>query len=121
MAAPDPGKKAPPGILDALVRVPLVPAAERVFTGTITSALEALANFPPFAPVIHQVDLRGPLNERLSELTEAFARLFITNTHDFLTAIVFVHAVTGASALRPLLPYMDETAALLDLLNPGFQ
>jgi hypothetical protein len=43
-------------------------------------------------------------------LTATFARVFLANAHDIYTTIAFVHAVTGPSALRPLVPYLrDET------------
>ena len=44
----------------------------------------------------------------LSDLTATFARVFLANAHDIYTTIAFVHAVTGPSALRPLMPYLRD-------------
>ena len=41
-------------------------------------------------------------------LTETFARVFLANASDLLSAIVFVHGVTSAAAIRSLLPYLSE-------------
>jgi questin oxidase-like protein len=93
---------------DAITRVAVVPPAERRFAGTITSSLEALADFPPFAPVIDLVDVDG--GRVVSELTETFARVYLANAHDFLTSVVFVHGVTSIAAVRSLLPHLaDDT------------
>jgi hypothetical protein len=93
-----------PGL--AIARVPIVPPDQRRFTGTITSSLDALDAFPPFAAVIGLAKLDGDPAEAISDLTETFARVFLANTSDTLTAIVFVHSVTSAAALRSLLPQL---------------
>ena len=106
---PDAG--APAGSLrprDAVAAVRVVPPAERAFDGTITSSLAALDRVPDFAPVAALLDTRGDPGAVLSELTETFARVFLANAHDVLTAIVFVHAVTSAAAVRSLLPCLDQ-------------
>ena len=109
-----PTDPAPRGALrarEAIAAVPVVPEAQRVFTGTIVSSLVALADFPAFAPVFGMLAVEDAPGTVLSDLTETFARVFLANTHDVLTAIVFIHAVTSAAALRTLLPYLpDETA-----------
>jgi len=94
----------------AIARVPIVPAAERRFDGTIVGSLAALEGFPPFAPVIGLVDVGGNPGRVVSELTETFARVYLGNARDFLTAIVFVHGVTAVTAVRSLLPYLSEAA-----------
>jgi len=95
---------------EAIARVPVVPPAERRFSGTIVSSLAGLSEFPPFAETIGLLDVSGDPSVVLSELTETFARVFLTNARDVLGAIVFVHAVTSASALRTLLPFLPEDA-----------
>jgi hypothetical protein len=96
---------------EAIAAVPLVPPAERVFTGTIVSSLEGLGGFAPFAPVAELLDVSPDPARTLSEITETFARVYLANARDVLTAIVFVHGVTGVAALRPLLPYLEAETA----------
>jgi hypothetical protein len=96
---------------DAIAAAPLVPEAQRRFTGTIVGSLQALDDFPDFRNAIGLLAVDGPVEPLLSELSETFARVFLANAHDTLTAIVFVHAVTSAAALRSLLPHLDDAAA----------
>lgn len=96
---------------EAIVKVAVVPPEQRRFSGTITSSLEALSDFPDFAPVIGLLDVGGDANRLLSELTEVFARVYLANTHDVLTAIVFIHGVTSVAALGNILPQLDEATA----------
>jgi hypothetical protein len=96
---------------DAIRRVPIVPEAERRFTGTIVASLERLAEFPPFADAIGMADLSGDPAATVSELTETFARVYLGSARDPLGTVVFVHGVTSAAALRSLLPALSETTA----------
>lgn len=96
---------------DAIEHVPVVPPPARRFAGTITSSLVALDDFPAFAPVIDLLDVTGNPDVVLSDLTETFVRLYLANAHDFLSAIVFVHGVTGVSAVRSILPYLPDAVA----------
>jgi hypothetical protein len=96
---------------DAIRAVPVVPPSERRFDGTIVSSLAGLDAFAPFAGAIELLDVAHDPANVLSQVAETFARVFLTNAHDTLTAIVFVHAVTSVSALRSLLPYVDADAA----------
>ncbi len=95
----------------AIRQVPVVPPDRRRFTGTITSSLAALDEFPAFAPVIALADLEGDPAAVLSELTETFARVYLANARDVLGAIVFVHGVTSVAALRSMLPHLDPETA----------
>jgi len=97
--------------LRALAAVPLVPSEKRRFSGTIVSSLEALGEFAEFAPVIDSIDPAPSPSRVLSEASEAFARAYLANAHDVLTTIVFLHAITGAAAVRQLLPLLDPHAA----------
>ena len=96
---------------EAIARVAVVPRGERRFAGTIVSSLEALDDFPPFAGAIQLLDVEGDLSLRLSELTDAFARVFLANARDVLGAIVFAHAVTSVAAVRSLAPHLDDATA----------
>jgi questin oxidase-like protein len=105
---------------EAIARVPVVPEAQRRFSGTITSSLEALAEFPAFAPVIDMLDVTIAPGALLSELTRTFAEVYLANARDVLTTIVFVHGVTSLVAIRSLLPVLDE-ATTRDAIRYGWQ
>ncbi len=96
---------------DAITQVAVVPPDQRRFSGTIVSSLEALNDVPDFAPVIDLVDVSGDAPALVSELADVFARVYLANTHDVLTAIVFIHGVTSVTALGNLLRYLDDTTA----------
>ncbi|MCW5890887.1 MAG: DUF4243 domain-containing protein [bacterium] len=95
----------------ALARVPRVPAAQRVFTGTIVSSLEALDRFAPFADVLGMLAVDADPADTLSDLSETFARVFLANARDPLAAVVFVHAVTDVTAIRSLLAVLPPAVA----------
>jgi len=96
---------------EAITHVAVVPPDRRRFSGTITSSLEALSEFPNFAPVIGLLDVGGDASRLVAELTDVFARVYLGNTHDVLTAIVFIHGVTSVAALGNMLPYLGDTTA----------
>jgi hypothetical protein len=96
---------------DAIASVARVRPEERKFAGTIVSSLEALAEFHPFSAVAERLDTDGDPGETISELTETFSRVLIANAHDVLGAIVFVHGVTGLTAIRSLLSLLEPAAA----------
>jgi hypothetical protein len=112
-----PGRLAPD---DAIAAVPLQPAGERRFRGSIVSALEGLAGFAAFVPVIDWIDVDGPPERAVSGLTRAFARVFLANARDPLGAITFVHGITSAAALRSLLPVVDAATGR-ELVRYGWQ
>jgi hypothetical protein len=105
---------------EAIAEVPRVPPEARRFAGTITSSLEALADFPPFAGVIAQARLDGDPAARAGELAETMAAVAHANLRDPLTTIVFVHGVTSTVALRSLLPRLAPATAQA-LLRYGWQ
>jgi len=95
---------------DAIARVQMIPLETRRGNfGALTDALAQLDSFPPFKDTLDAVDPSGDAHAFLSDLTATFARVFLANAHDTYTTIAFVHAVTGPSALRPLLPYLRDT------------
>jgi hypothetical protein len=102
---------------DALARVPLQPPGERGFRGSIVSALAGLDGFAAFASVIDWID---PGEERLSSLTQAFARLYLANASAPLQSLVFVHGITALAALRSLLPLLEACEAR-DLVRYAWQ
>jgi len=96
---------------EALARVAVVPKDRRRFSGTITSSLDALSEFPDFASVIGLLDVSGDARQLIAALTEVFARVYLANAHDVLSTIVFVHGVTSVAALGNLLPHLEGATA----------
>src|SRR3984957_12590211 len=93
----------------AIARVQMIPPEIRLGNfGAFTDALAQLDSFPPFKDTLDAVDPSGDASPFLSDLTATFARVFLANAHDTYTTIAFVHAVTGPSALRPLIPYLRD-------------
>jgi hypothetical protein len=90
--------------------LPVVPPDRRP-PGNITTALNRLVDFPEFAPSIDAADLGGPLGERVAELSELFARIYLANAVDTRTFIVFVHSVTAVHALGNIAPQVSEATA----------
>jgi hypothetical protein len=88
---------------EALAQVPILPA-DRRGRGLIGDTLSALSSLPAFADVANlvEVDATG----FLSDLTETFAGVFLAQARRG-TLISFIHAVTGPSAVRLLLPHLD--------------
>jgi hypothetical protein len=96
----------------AIARVQMIPPEiRRGNFGAFTDALAQLDSFPPFNATLDAVDTTGDPSAFLSDLTATFARVFLANAHDTYTTIAFVHAVTGPSALRPILPFLDDKTA----------
>ena len=96
---------------DAIVRLPAIPPAERGSFDSLTGALTQLDAFAPFHAALGAVDPSRDATAFLGDLTATFARVYVTNARDFLTAIAFVHAVTGPASLRPMLPYLTAETA----------
>src|SRR5207237_2015167 len=99
--------------------VAVVPPEQRC-PGNITAALGRLDDFPEFAPAIGLADLDGAIDQRLAQLTELFARIFLANAHNGLTAIVFIHGVTSLCALGHIVPQVSDRTAR-SLLRHGWQ
>ncbi|HZC45936.1 MAG TPA: questin oxidase family protein [Candidatus Acidoferrum sp.] len=94
---------------DAIARVEMIPPEiRRGGFGAFTDALTQLDSFEPFKTTLDAVDPSVDASAFLSDLAATFARVFLANAHDIYTTIAFVHAVTGPSALRPLLPLLRD-------------
>jgi hypothetical protein len=102
---------------EAIARVAVVPRGQRR-PGNITTALAGLGD--EFAHVIGRVDLGGDIDGLLAQLTELFARVYLANVSDTLTAIVFIHGVTSLTALGHVVPFLDDATARR-LLRYGWQ
>lgn len=88
----------------------LLPASERRSGGFITDRLVGLQRFEPFRDVASRVAVSGDPAAFFSDLAEAFAGVYLANATP-ARLITFVHAVTGPSAARLLLPYVDAAGA----------
>jgi hypothetical protein len=96
----------------AIARVQMIPPDIRpAKRGPLTDALMQLDSFEPFKHTLDAVDPAAGTEAFLSDLTTTFARVFLANALDPYTTIAFVHAVTGPSALRPILPYLSDKTA----------
>lgn len=100
----------------ALKQVVLLPT-ERRGRGLITDVLHNLNGFEPFTGVANLVDPSAA--SFLSDLTETFARTFLANVQPG-NIIALIHAVTGPSSIRLLLPFVTAEARR-DLLRYGWQ
>jgi hypothetical protein len=103
----------------AIAHVALFPREKRHFAD-ITSSLAALNDLPDFAPAISFVDVGGDFVSLASALKRTFAEVFLANTHDTLTAIVFVHVVTSVAALGNMLPHLSHATGR-EALRYGWQ
>lgn len=95
----------------AIKRVEVIPREARGGNfASLDAALKQLDGFKPFDDTLSIVDTTADPSAFVSDLTATFARVFLANAHDMLTAIAFVHAVTGPAATRPILPYLRRDA-----------
>jgi len=102
----------------AIAHIPLLPD-ERRMRGSIMVGLRSLDDFPPFAGAVNLADTTGKAEQVISELTEAFAEAYVKRASE-RNFITLIHAVTGTTALRSLLPYLrPETAR--SMLRYGWQ
>ena len=104
----------------ALADVRRVPESRRQAAGLITHGLRPLASDEQFPGVANLVDTKGDASTFLSDLTQTFAAVYLANAADIGRAITFIHAVTGPSAIRLLLPYLPPEAAP-SVLRYGWQ
>ena len=95
---------------EALARIAIVPA-ERRPSGNITEALKGLRGTPGIAQTIAMIDLSGDIDALLATLTELFARVYLANVTNTLSAIVFIHGVTSLTALGHIAPHVSDTTA----------
>jgi hypothetical protein len=115
-AAKEPGTLKPS---EAIRRVEALPA-EQLRRGNIVTGLTSLDDFPAFSRVINLVDTGGDAAAFLADLTETFAEVYLANAQDFRRMITLVHAVTGTSAARLLVPYV-KAEVRTTMLRYGWQ
>jgi hypothetical protein len=114
---PAAGRRLPSEVLGG---VEAVPPGKRILYGNITDRLKPLEAFPPFARVADLVDAKGDASAFISDLTETFARAYLVNVPRGGSVITYLHGVTGPSAMRLLLPYLDAPARSA-MLRYGWQ
>jgi hypothetical protein len=102
---------------EAIRFVKFLPEKQRA-DGLITDRLHALGEFAPFADVIDLIDDSMAPTEILSDLTRTFAQIYLINPRRYL--IAFVHAVTGPSSIRILLPYLPPEG-VSQIIRYGWQ
>jgi hypothetical protein len=95
---------------EALAGMPRVHEASFEARGLIDQQLQGLNDHPWFAEAIDLVSTEGALSEFLSQLTELCAGIYLVNQRNL---VAFIHTVTAPSALRILVPYLDEADARL--------
>jgi hypothetical protein len=115
---PSESKKRTPS--QALTYLREIPADQQFRDGLISQRLGPLADDETFLGAADMVDPSGDAEAFISDLTEAFAGVYLRKTTDALQTITFIHAVTGPSAVRILLPYVPPEARR-DLLRYAWQ
>jgi hypothetical protein len=91
---------------EAIRVLPVVPLEQRR-PGNISAALDRLAEFPEFASAIGLIEPAGDLDERVAELGDIFARVYLANITTTLTVIAFIHGVTSLHAIGNILPQVS--------------
>lgn len=95
----------------ALSYLPLLPEKLRRTGGLIKAGLVPLDDYAPFGRTVDLVDTEGNASAFLSDLAQAFARVYLANADATGRVITFIHTVTGPSAVRLLLPHADPRGA----------
>jgi hypothetical protein len=93
---------------EAVKLIPHLPDEKRIH-GNIVNGLRSLDRLPEFAQVADLTVAPAEAAPFISELTETFATVYARHAQAN-NSIALVHAVTGASALRTLLPYLSPAA-----------
>jgi hypothetical protein len=95
---------------EALPAVELLAPSERIQDApSITDALAPLARSATFGAAAGLVDPGVEGSRLISDMSETFANVYVAHATP-RTAIALLHAVTGPSAVRLLLPYLDDRA-----------
>ncbi|MEZ5345514.1 MAG: questin oxidase family protein [Pyrinomonadaceae bacterium] len=103
----------------ALYKIPMFPPEKRV-RGSIMRQLEALNDsFPEFGGVIGSLEIQGKPEQIISDLTEAFAEIYVRNVLP-RNNVALIHSVTGLASVRSLVPYFS-LATTERMLRYGWQ
>ncbi|HVN64825.1 MAG TPA: questin oxidase family protein, partial [Candidatus Binataceae bacterium] len=93
---------------EAIGWVKMLPLLRRRPRVSISGALAQLNRFEPFTHTLGMVDSGGDPSAFIADLTATFTEQFLINARTALSAIVFIHTVTGPSALRPMIPFVRK-------------
>ena len=93
---------------DALGQVERLHGPEFDGSGSIIEQLKGLEEYPEFQGTIDLVDTGDDISRFISNITETFAGVYLSNRKNL---IAFVHSVTAPSALRLLAPYLSDSDA----------
>jgi hypothetical protein len=96
------------GLRESYGAIPRLPEDLRPKDANIMGRLVPVERFEAFAPVADLPDLSGDPARVLSALTEIQATIFTANVPRVGHDLAFLHAVTAPSAVRLLLPYLDD-------------
>ena len=95
-------------VAQALSGVPLVPASARTKGGIVERQLDVLKGRQDFIDAVEAVDLDAlSVDRALTELVTAASRMFVNEGKH---SILLLHAITGTSVMRLLLPWLDAPA-----------
>ncbi len=106
--------------IDALERIKWQHKKRRPSFNLISDGLQGLSRFSPFAGVINLVKMPDEPTELISQTTDAMARVFLSNSHDPQKRIPYILAMAVPSALRYIIPHMDQAESIA-LLRYGWQ
>ena len=102
----------------AIERVAVLPVGKRRGE-SVMDQLKSLNDFAPFADSINLIDTAGKPEELLSGITETFADVYVKNASN-TSFFNLLHAITGTTTLRTLLPYVSAKTTE-KLLTYGWQ
>ena len=94
----------------ALARVERLPLEQRARPGLIADGLRALDGWPPFLGAADLADTSGDASDFLADLTARCAQVYWEESHDAGRIIAFIHAVTGPSAVRLIVPHVGAAS-----------
>ena len=104
---------------EAINQVPVLPIEKRTRRGSIMIELQNLNGFEAFSKVSDSVEITKDSEKFLSEVTEIFTTIYLKNVNQ-RNYITLIHAVTGTTCLRSLLPHLSANTGQ-KMLRYGWQ
>ena len=99
--------------------MPVLPIEKRTRRGSIMIELQNLNGFEAFSKVSDSVEITKDSEKFLSEVTEIFTTIYLKNVNQ-RNYITLIHAVTGTTCLRSLLPHLSANTGQ-KMLRYGWQ
>lgn len=97
----------------ALTALPFLPAELCPHKNSIVATLGQLRHHQPFEAALHLLPVGEPVGAQLRDLADLFARVFVDNVHDRLSAVVFTHAITALAAADHLREHVALDVSLV--------